>query len=594
MDIPHAAEATTATQGERNLLERLLRFQAVTAALLGAITPARVVDVVLEEGIAALGASAGLVCLVAENGEEMRVVGHQGYAEEKITDWARFPLSPPIPLPLSTVVRSGEPLFLEDGETWRRLFPELALQVEKGEEASVSLPLSAEPGSSPFGALYLTFPRERAFAPEERDFIVTLARQCALALERARLYEAERNSRRAAEEARRRMTLLAQASVHLATSLEWEETLETVAQLAVPEVADIVTVSVRAEAGSEGIRRVAVAHADPEKVRQIQALQSYTSAEDGGDYARRALESGETQFVAEVTPEMLEQNTGGSEHYPLLREIGLLSFVCVPLCPRRQGCAEDAPLRPLGAVTFATTHASGRRYVPADVEFLEELTRRAALAVDTALLYDASRREVKDRRRAEREIARLLRETQEASRQQRAFLRDVLSSVTEGRLRLCDRAEDLPDPLLAFSEPIQLSHEALSTARHEARAAAQRIGLPAARIHDLETAVGEVAMNAVVHAGGGVAQVRIDTTEDEIQVWVTDKGGGIAVDRLPRATLERGYSTGAGFGHGFWITLQTADAVWLLTGPAGTTVVLSQKRRPPAPAWLAGIPPAAA
>jgi hypothetical protein len=61
------------------------------------------------------------------------------------------------------------------------------------------------------------------------------------------------------------------------------------------------------------------------------------------------------------------------------------------------------------------------------------------------------------------------------------------------------------------------------------------------------------------------------------------------MSRLPRATLERGFTTAPGnFGHGFWFMLQTVDRVWLLTGPAGTTVVLEQNKEAPEPGWMGG------
>jgi len=67
---------------------------------------------------------------------------------------------------------------------------------------------------------------------------------------------------------------------------------------------------------------------------------------------------------------------------------------------------------------------------------------------------------------------------------------------------------------------------------------------------------------------------------------VEDRGGGIEMSRIPQATLDRGYSTAGTFGHGFWLMLRTADRVWLLTGPAGTTVVVEKDRDAAEPAWL--------
>ena len=80
-------------------------------------------------------------------------------------------------------------------------------------------------------------------------------------------------------------------------------------------------------------------------------------------------------------------------------------------------------------------------------------------------------------------------------------------------------------------------------------------------------------MNAVVHGGGGEAEVRAD--DERVQVWIKDQGTGIQMAELPRVTLELGYSTKESLGHGFWMMLRAADTIHLLTGAAGTTVVIT-------------------
>ena len=57
------------------------------------------------------------------------------------------------------------------------------------------------------------------------------------------------------------------------------------------------------------------------------------------------------------------------------------------------------------------------------------------------------------------------------------------------------------------------------------------------------------------------------------------------MDRLPRATLERGHSAPETLGHGSRLMLRTADRLRLVTGERGTTVVLEQERTPPASPW---------
>src|SRR6185437_6036260 len=102
---------------------------------------------------------------------------------------------------------------------------------------------------------------------------------------------------------------------------------------------------------------------------------------------------------------------------------------------------------------------------------------------------------------------RLLGEAHEAALRQRAFLKDVLVSVTEGRLRLCDTADMLPPALPAFCGPVALTREAgLRTLRAYAMEAARLCGLPEARRMDLVTGASEAGMNAITHGGGGSGQ----------------------------------------------------------------------------------------
>lgn len=175
--------------------------------------------------------------------------------------------------------------------------------------------------------------------------------------------------------------------------------------------------------------------------------------------------------------------------------------------------------------------------------------------------------------------------------QQRIFLRDVLASVTEGKLRLCDMPTDLPVRLPALAEPFTLTRESLCRFRREALRQAKNGGLDSERADDLVISANESAMNAVVHGGGGVAILGGIASDDQagtlktLQVWIEDRGAGIEMKNLPRATLERGYSSAGTFGHGFWLVLKSTDRTYLLTSPEGTTVVIEQDRIPPPPAW---------
>lgn len=199
-------------------------------------------------------------------------------------------------------------------------------------------------------------------------------------------------------------------------------------------------------------------------------------------------------------------------------------------------------------------------------EFLVELTA-VPIRLGGRTLFTAHLRDLTERERA--------------AAQQRTFLRDVLASVTEGRLILCFGPGELPTPLTPFSKPIALSMTTgLRGLRQAAQEACTASGLSPDRGFDLVIAVGEAGMNAVVHVGDGTGQV-FASDEGVVQVWVTDQGSGIALADLPHATLQKGYTTAGTLGHGMKMMLASIDRVFLLTGSTGTTVVLEQGRVSP-------------
>ncbi len=216
-------------------------------------------------------------------------------------------------------------------------------------------------------------------------------------------------------------------------------------------------------------------------------------------------------------------------------------------------------------------------YTPDHLRLLESLLIQVAAATRNAFLFQKMSWELAERTKVEAENARLLAEAEANVLRQRVFLRDVLASVTDGRLQLCDTPADLPRPLPLYAEPVALTATGgLRQLRHDALAAAAAVCLPDERGYDLALAVGEAGMNAVVHAGAGTGQVFWDKEKERVQVRVEDQGEGIAVENLPQATLKRGYSTKSTLGHGMKMILQTAGCLWLLTGPTGTVVVLEQ------------------
>ena len=194
---------------------------------------------------------------------------------------------------------------------------------------------------------------------------------------------------------------------------------------------------------------------------------------------------------------------------------------------------------------------------------------------------DVTERVIMDGERAQMEGER-----REAAARQQTFLRDILASVTEGKLLLSNSSTQLPPPLTPVGEPVPLTPEGgLWELRRRAQGAAQGAGHSDERQFDLITAASEAGMNAIVHAGGGTARVSVGGT-GTVQVRVEDRGTGITLENLPRAALARGFTTAGSLGHGLKMMLETADHLYLLTGPEGTTAVIEQEREPPLPTWL--------
>ncbi|HLM36449.1 MAG TPA: GAF domain-containing protein, partial [Gaiellaceae bacterium] len=345
--------------------DRALRLQRVAELLAEAVTPQEVLDAILTEGVRAAEARAGAIGVLSDDGESVELLAQQGYPGPIMEDWGRFPVS--AHLPMSQVMRSGEPLFISTLTERNELFPELAQQAQNGSSIAV-LPLAVE--GRVFGAMALSFAEKVEFGLERREMKVALARQASQALARSRLFAQEQGLRE-------RMTFLAEASELLSSSLDYNLTLRQLAQLAVPSLADWCAIDMAGEEGE--IVRLAVAHQDPEKVRWAYELQErYPPKPDQQHGVPQVLRSGKPEFFPKIPEAILEEAIGDDEGLrQIVDQLGLRSMICVPLTARG---------RTLGALTLiaAETHAT---YTEADFQLALELAHRAAVAVDNARLY---------------------------------------------------------------------------------------------------------------------------------------------------------------------------------------------------------------
>jgi serine phosphatase RsbU (regulator of sigma subunit) len=229
-------------------------------------------------------------------------------------------------------------------------------------------------------AEYLFFPPERDFDIATWGDVLELVLFVASAAIVAGLTTAVRRSARRAELARaradaaqERLAFLAEASTLLAGTLDYERTLANVARLAVPYLADWVSVD---EVGDDGrISRLAVAHVDPSRERWAWEIGHRFPEAPGGPAS--VARTGRSELHTRVDTATLESWARNMEHLRLLQEVGVTSAVIVPM---------SVAGRVEGVISLAMA-GSGRRYGERDLTLAEDLARRAAIAVENARLF---------------------------------------------------------------------------------------------------------------------------------------------------------------------------------------------------------------
>jgi len=402
----------------------------------------------------------------------------------------------------------------------------------------------------------------------------------------ALLYDTEREARSRAEASQRRSAFLAKAGEVLASSLDYRETLASVAELSIPEMGDWCVVDV---ADAEGrLQRLAIEHADPARVAALQTISArYPEGPDDAYGPAAVLRTGRPEFASEITDDILRVVSKDETHYRMLRELGLRSYMSVPLSVRG---------RTIGVLTFGSAE-SDLRYRPDDVVFAQDLAHRASLAIDNALLYREAREAVNARddflsiashelktpvATLQLQVQSLLRHAEtpsESARDPRAHQR--LAAAERQVVRLTRLINDLLDISRITGKGLELELEDVDladvvrevVARHEEEVARARCSIVLAFEPDtrgtwdrsrIEQMVTNLLSNAIKYGAGRPIEIGAAGDAASVLLTVCDHGIGVArehqeriFDRFERAVSKSDYG---GFGLGLWIVRQIVKA----------------------------------
>ncbi|PYQ73856.1 MAG: histidine kinase [Acidobacteria bacterium] len=355
-----------------------------------------------------------------------------------------------------------------------------------------------------------------------------------------------------AKRAAERAAFLSEAGKVLARSLDYEATLTTVASLAVPTIADWCAVDVVGE--GRNIERLAVVHVDPAKAELAKMVRARYEDPNSPNSVACVVRTSTPALVPLITDEMIVAAArGDQERVDLVRSLGLMSYVCVPLVSHG---------RTLGALTFATAASSGRQYNEDDLEFAEDVAARAAVAVDNAQAYRDARianqlkdeflatlsHELRTPLNAILGYSRLIRSGMlEPGKQARALdtvernatmltqiVGDILdvSRIITGKIRLNIQPVDVPAVIKSALETITPAADAKQLRVHtilDPRAS------PISGDPDrLQQIVWNLVSNAVKFTPkGGRIQVVLERIDSHVEIVVSDTGAGIKAEFLP-------------------------------------------------------------
>jgi PAS domain S-box-containing protein len=438
-----------------------------------------------------------------------------------------------------------------------------------------------------------TLPTRRAFAGEtEPEAVLRFRRKGSMrdqwSMVRARLLPGEQSEHdlvvtsfqdiTAIKLAELRLAFLSEASAVLGESLDFHETLNRVAQLAVPALADWCAVDVKED--QEQLHRVALAHADSKMMALVDEIQRrWPPDPDQPGATRQVVDTGARLHIQEVTEEMLQEAARDDEHLQLLRQVDLAEVLIVPLVGR-------------GKVLGALSVANGRAALPftqEEMTLVEEVGRRAGSAIDAARLMSEANEALRQRDEflaiashdmrtplaAVRGYAQLALRHLNRDPADGAPLERWLMDIDESAERLTGLVSELMDVSLlrgGRTVPLQLEptdlvalinervreHASSADERHAFKVTAQSSGVIGNWDRSrLGRVLDNLLSNAVKYSpDGGSIDVKVMSEKGFGVVAVTDHGIGIAPREMARifTPMFRGTNTGSVAGTGLGLS----------------------------------------
>ncbi|WP_257462956.1 ATP-binding response regulator [Archangium lipolyticum] len=409
-----------------------------------------------------------------------------------------------------------------------------------------------------------------------KTLLTRLPAAVARELEEARI----RHEQRLAERDR---TLLARTGEVLARSLDFQETLNQVVHLCVPELADWCAVYF-SETG-ESLKVVALAHEDPARVAQgFETDRLYPLDPNATSGPVRVWRTGEPQLLTDVPSARLEVLARSPEHLRRMLALGLRSVIHVPLLGRSGS---------LGVMTLGTREGGRPRFSSRDMPVVQEVGRRAALALDNARLFHESQEAIRLRDEFLAVAAHELRTplttlglqlgtlVQRARRETSSDLVERLERGLRQVRRLGTLVETLLDVSRLSTDGLPLSLERLDLGelmgevleRFEAEAQAMgcalRLDVAPGVVGQwdrmrVEQVVSSLLSNALKFGARQPVEVRVDRDGTVARVVVEDRGIGIPeaqleriFERFGRAVSSRSYG---GLGLGLYLARRAAEA----------------------------------